>query len=37
MADTIQQIQKALEAAGVCFIPDDDRAGPGVRFNENAD
>jgi transcriptional regulator with XRE-family HTH domain len=31
-ADTLWKIQKALEAAGVEFIPEDDHKGPGVRL-----
>ena len=31
-ADTVWKIQAALEAAGVIFIPEDDRSGPGVRL-----
>jgi predicted transcriptional regulator len=33
-ADTIRKIQKALEAAGVEFIPEDAGKGPGVRLRE---
>jgi transcriptional regulator with XRE-family HTH domain len=31
-ADTLWKIQRALEAAGVEFIPEDDAKGPGVRL-----
>ena len=31
-ADTLWKIQKALEAAGVEFIPEEGGRGPGVRF-----
>jgi predicted transcriptional regulator len=31
-ADTIRKIQKALEAAGVEFIPEEAGRGPGVRL-----
>jgi transcriptional regulator with XRE-family HTH domain len=32
---TLWKIQRALEAAGVEFIPADERKGPGVRLNHN--
>jgi transcriptional regulator with XRE-family HTH domain len=35
-AETIWKIQKALEAAGVEFIPGDEQRGPGVRLKEPA-
>ena len=33
-ADTIRKIQKALEAAGVEFIPEEAGRGPGVRLKQ---
>jgi len=33
-AETLWKIQKALEAAGVEFIPADEAKGPGVRLKE---
>jgi ribosome-binding protein aMBF1 (putative translation factor) len=36
-ADTIRKIQKALEAAGVEFIPEDEGKGPGVRLRQAQD
>jgi predicted transcriptional regulator len=33
-ADTIRKIQKALEAAGVEFIPEEAGKGPGVRLKQ---
>jgi predicted transcriptional regulator len=33
-ADTIRKIQKALEEAGVEFIPEDAGKGPGVRLRQ---
>jgi predicted transcriptional regulator len=35
-ADTIRKIQKALEAAGVEFIPEEVGRGPGVRLKQGA-
>jgi transcriptional regulator with XRE-family HTH domain len=34
-AETIWKIQKALEAAGVEFIPEDETKGPGVRLKQS--
>ena len=34
-ADTFWKIEKALEAAGVEFIPADEAKGPGVRLKDN--
>lgn len=31
---TLKQIQRALEEAGIIFIPGDSAAGPGVRLRE---
>jgi ribosome-binding protein aMBF1 (putative translation factor) len=36
-ANTIRKIQKALEAAGVEFIPEDAGKGPGVRLRQVQD
>jgi hypothetical protein len=36
-ADTLWKIQKALEAAGVEFIPEEDGKGAGVRFKQSRD
>jgi predicted transcriptional regulator len=36
-ADTIRKIQRALEAAGVEFIPEDAGKGPGVRLRQAQD
>ena len=33
-AKTISQIQRALEAAGVVFIDQDSKTGPGVRLRD---
>jgi transcriptional regulator with XRE-family HTH domain len=33
-AETLWKIQKALEAAGVEFIPEDEFGGPGVRLRD---
>jgi len=33
-AETLWKIQRALEAAGVEFIPADDTKGPGVRLKQ---
>ena len=33
-ADTFRKIQKALEAAGVEFIPEEAGRGPGVRLKQ---
>jgi predicted transcriptional regulator len=33
-ADTFWKIQRALQAAGIEFIPEDDIKGPGVRLKE---
>jgi transcriptional regulator with XRE-family HTH domain len=35
-AETLWKIQRALEAAGVEFIPADEAKGPGVRLKDNA-
>jgi transcriptional regulator with XRE-family HTH domain len=32
--DTLLRLQRALEAAGVAFIPADDANGPGVRLKK---
>ena len=32
LAETLQLMQEALERAGILFIPEDERAGPGVRI-----
>ncbi len=34
MVDTVAQIERALEAAGVIFIPEDETTGPGVRLKK---
>ena len=34
-AETVWKIQKALEAAGVEFIPEDETKGPGVRLKQS--
>lgn len=34
-ADSVWKIQKALETAGITFVPADDKGGPGVRLKEN--
>ena len=34
-AETLWKIQKALEAAGVEFIPGDEAKGPGVRLKDS--
>lgn len=34
-ADSVWKIQKALETAGIMFIPGDEQSGPGVRLKEN--
>jgi hypothetical protein len=36
-ADTLWKIQKALEAAGVEFIPEEGGRGPGVRLKQSRD
>ena len=36
-ADTLWKIQKALEAAGVEFIPEEDGKGAGVRLKQSRD
>ena len=36
LADTLQLMQEALERAGILFIPEDERAGPGVRIMETS-
>ena len=36
-ANTIRKIQRALEAAGVEFIPEDAGKGPGVRLRQVQD
>jgi hypothetical protein len=36
-AETVWKIQKALEAAGVEFIPEEAGRGPGVRLKESRD
>jgi hypothetical protein len=36
-AETIWKIQKALEAAGVEFIPEEGGKGPGVRLKQPRD
>jgi len=36
-ADTLWKIQKALEAAGVEFIPEEAGRGPGVRLTQGQD
>ena len=36
-AETIWKIQKALEAAGVEFLPEEAGRGPGVRFKQARD
>lgn len=30
--EAVQAVQTALERAGVTFLPDDGRAGPGIRY-----
>jgi transcriptional regulator with XRE-family HTH domain len=32
--DTLLRLQRALEAAGIAFIPEDDANGPGVRLKK---
>ena len=34
MVDTLQRIQRALEAAGIVFIEQDEKYGPGVRLKK---
>ena len=34
MVDTLQRIQKALEAAGIVFIEQDEKYGAGVRLKK---
>lgn len=34
-ANSVWKIQKALETAGIVFIPADDSGGPGVRLKDN--
>ena len=34
-AQTLTRIQRALESAGIIFIDQDDRGGPGVRLRKN--
>jgi hypothetical protein len=36
-AETVWKIQKALEAAGVEFIPEEAGRGPGVRLKQSRD
>ena len=36
-AETVWKIQKALEAAGVEFIPEEGGRGPGVRLKQSRD
>jgi transcriptional regulator with XRE-family HTH domain len=36
-ADTLWKIQKALEAAGIEFIPEEDGKGAGVRLKQSRD
>ena len=33
-AETLWRIQRALENAGVIFLPEDERGGPGVRLKQ---
>lgn len=36
MVDSVRRMEKALEKAGVIFIPADASAGPGVRLKRSA-
>ena len=36
-AETLRRLERTLEKAGVIFIPEDERFGPGVRLRDRPD